>query len=40
MLTVKLGSDLMQGDYRQLLLHPYRKRIPRSLGWGGDLTTH
>ena len=37
--TVKLGTDLVQGGYRQLLLHPYRKRIPKSLGWGGDLTT-
>jgi hypothetical protein len=38
--TVKLGTELMQGGYRQLLLHPYRKRIPKSLGWGGDLATH
>jgi hypothetical protein len=37
--TVKLGTDLTQGGYRQLLLHPYRKRIPKFLGWGGDLTT-
>ena len=29
--TVKLGSDLMQGDYRQLLLHPYRGRVPKAL---------
>jgi hypothetical protein len=38
--TVKLGTDLMQGGYRQLLLYPYRQRIPKSLTWGGDLTTH
>lgn len=36
--TVKLGSDLMQGEYRQLLLHPYRGRIPKALMRGGDLT--
>ena len=36
--TVKLGSDLMQGDYRQLLLHPYRGRVPKALMRGGDLT--
>lgn len=37
--TVKSGTDLMQGGYRQLLLHPYRKRIPKALMKGGDLIT-
>ena len=37
--TVKLGTDLVQGGYPQLLLHPYRRRISQSLWRGGDLAT-
>lgn len=35
--AVKLGSGLVHGGYRQLLLHPYRRRVPRRLLEGGDL---
>jgi hypothetical protein len=38
--AVKLGTDLMQGNYRMLLLHPYRRRIPANLMRGGDLAAH
>jgi hypothetical protein len=37
--AVKLGTDLMQGGYRQMLLHPYRRRIPKALLMGGDLAS-
>ena len=35
--TVRLGETLMQGDYRRLLLHPYRRRVALPPIRGGDL---
>jgi hypothetical protein len=35
--TVRLGEVLMQGDYRRLLLHPYRRRVVLPIMSGGDL---
>ena len=35
--TVHLGEALMQGDYRRLLLHPYRRRVTLPAIAGGDL---
>ncbi len=35
--TVRLGEALMQGDYRRLLLHPYRRRVALPAMAGGDL---
>ncbi len=35
--TVHLGETLMQGDYRRLLLHPYRRRVTLPAIAGGDL---
>jgi hypothetical protein len=29
--AVHRGLDLMRGEYRQLLLHPYRRKIPKAL---------
>jgi hypothetical protein len=29
--AVHRGLDLMRGQYRQLLLHPYRRKIPQAL---------
>jgi hypothetical protein len=29
--AVHRGLDLMHGEYRQLLLHPYRRKIPKAL---------
>jgi hypothetical protein len=35
--AVHRGLDLMRGEYRQLLLHPYRRKIPKALLGVGDL---
>jgi hypothetical protein len=35
--TVRLGEALMRGDYRRLLLHPYRRRVALPPIRGGDL---
>lgn len=35
--TVRLGEALMHGDYRRLLLHPYRRRVALPPIRGGDL---
>jgi hypothetical protein len=35
--AVHRGLDLMHGEYRQLLLHPYRRKIPKALLGVGDL---
>jgi hypothetical protein len=35
--TVRLGEALMDGDYRRLLLHPYRRNIKLPPIRGGDL---
>ena len=34
---VRLGETLMRGDYRRLLLHPYRRRVAPPPIRGGDL---
>jgi hypothetical protein len=34
---VRLGEDMMGGDYRRLLLHPYRRRVALPAMPGGDL---
>ena len=35
--AVHRGLDLMRGAYRQLLLHPYRRKIPKALLGVGNL---
>jgi hypothetical protein len=35
--AVHRGLDLMRGEYRQLLLHPYRRKIPKALLGVGNL---
>ena len=36
--AVHRGLELMRGAYRQLLLHPYRRKIPKALLGVGTLT--
>ncbi len=36
--TIRKGLAMMEGDYRKLLLHPYRRRIPQGHLSGIDLT--
>ena len=35
--AIHRGLDLMRGEYRQLLLHPYRRKIPKALLGVGNL---
>lgn len=37
--AVHRGLDLMRGEYRQLLLHPYRRKIPNALLRVGNLAS-
>ncbi len=37
--AVHRGMDLMRGEYRQLLLHPYRLKVPQALLGAGTFAT-